>query len=325
MRSFSIPLPLTTALVSLIFSGALQAAPLKQSPSSTQAMRDLQTLASVEMQGRGIGTEGSARARDYILKRIADIGLKPCSNQFTSEFIVKGRNASESVGKNVIACQAGQNNSTDYIVVSAHYDHLGINHQKIYFGADDNASGVAGVLAIAEYFKQKSPNNNIVYAFFDGEEIGLKGAAAFIKQKTIPLDKIIANINFDMIARGDKNILFASGSHQTPAFKTLLSELNGRYGIQLQFDHDRPEQGTNNWTNQSDHYVFYTAGIPHLYFGVEDHADYHKPSDTVDKVNPMFFNGAIELLQNAINIIDKASATVDFRMERKKYKMPDEK
>lgn len=316
-------MPFATALLGLFFSSTLHAAPLKQTAPSSQAMRDLQTLASAEMQGRGIGTEGSERARNYILKRIAEIGLKPCSSQFITEFNVKARNTSESIGRNVIACQPGKTTSADYIVVSAHYDHLGVNNQKIYFGADDNASGVAGVIAVAEYFKHKTPTNNIVYAFFDGEEIGLKGAAAFIKQQTITLNKIVANINFDMIARGDKNVLFASGSYQTPAFKTLLSDLNGRYGIQLQFDHDRPEQGTNDWTNQSDHYVFYTAGIPHLYFGVEDHADYHKPSDTADKVNPVFFNGAIELLQNAIDIIDKASVTVDFRAERKKYKMPD--
>lgn len=304
----------------LSMSTALEAATLSsQAVQTSQAMLDLQKLANAEMQGRGIGSEGSAKARAYIIKRLDELGLKPCATNFVTEFSFKDRSGTEKKGQNIIACQAGLLNKADYIVVSAHYDHLGIQNQKIYFGADDNASGVAGVLAVAEYFKKNSPNNNIAYAFFDGEEIGLRGAYAFVKQQTIATASIIANINFDMIARGDKNELFASGSHQTPSFKTTLISLDGTGGIKLKFDHDRPGQGQNDWTNQSDHFAFYNVGVPHIYFGVEDHADYHKPSDTVDKVNPIFFNAAIELVQRAVSSIDKASSYVDFRAERKKY------
>lgn len=309
-------------VLTLSVSSALNAA-TSQSTSTvnqvSQAMLDLQMLAGAEMQGRGIGSEGSAKARAYIIKRIEELGLKPCAKDFIAEFSFSDRSGSEKIGQNIVACQQGQLNTADVLVVSAHYDHLGIQNQKTYFGADDNASGVAGVLAVASHFKKNVPRNNIAYVFFDGEEIGLRGAQAFVKQQTIASSKIVANINFDMIARGDKNELFASGSYQTPSFKTTLSSLDGTGGIKLKFDHDKPEQGQDDWTNQSDHFAFYNAGVPHLYFGVEDHADYHKPSDTADKVNPVFFNAAIEIVQRAVSAIDKASEQIDFRAERKKY------
>lgn len=279
----------------------------------SQAMQDLQTLASEKMQGREIGSAGSALARDYLLKRIAELGLKPCGASFVQDFPVN-KLSQATQGKNILACQfadekigekSKENNTKKFLVISAHYDHLGINNGKTYFGADDNASGVAGVLAVAQSLKGKTSKHHMVYAFFDGEERGLLGAHAFVKQAWIAPKDIAANINFDMIARGDKNELFVSGTYQNPSLKPILQELNGTQGIKLLFDHDRPEQGSNDWTSQSDHYVFYKAGIPHLYFGVEDHADYHKPGDSVEKVNSKFFDGAIEIVQKAVQLIDQ--------------------
>ncbi|MFZ6798534.1 M28 family peptidase [Undibacterium sp. Di24W] len=272
---------------------------------ASQAMQDLQTLASDRMQGREIGSAGSALARDYLLKRIVDLGLKPCGASYVQDFPVS-KLGQTTQGKNILACQfSEQNSAKKFLVVSAHYDHLGIKNDKIYFGADDNASGVAGVLAVAQSLRGKVTKHNIVYAFFDGEERGLLGAHAFVKQAWIAPKDITANINFDMIARGDKNELFASGTYQNPSLKPILQELNGTQGIKLSFDHDRPEQGSNDWTSQSDHYAFFKAGIPHLYFGVEDHADYHKPTDSAEKVNPKFFDGAIEIVQKAVQLIDQ--------------------
>lgn len=320
LRSSSIQI--FSLALSLSLAGAAHAAapqPNSADSKTSQAVQDLQTLAATEMQGRGIGSEGSAKARTYILKRISELGLKPCAKDFLVDFSFKDRTGTEIKGQNIVACQPGKLKNTDFLLVSAHYDHLGIQNQKIYHGADDNASGVAGVLAVASHFKLNQPRNNIAYVFFDGEEAGLRGAHAFVKQQTIANGNIVANINFDMIARGDKNELFASGSYQTPSFKTVLSSLDGSGGIKLKFDHDKPEQGQDDWTNQSDHFAFYNAGVPHLYFGVEDHADYHKPSDTADKVNSVFFNAAIELIQRAVSMIDTASEQIDFRAERKKY------
>jgi Iap family predicted aminopeptidase len=272
---------------------------------TSQAMQDLQVLASDKMQGREIASPGSALARDYLLKRIGDLGLKPCGASYVQDFPVS-KSGQTTQGKNILACQyAEEKNAKKFLVISAHYDHLGIKNDKIYFGADDNASGVAGVLAVAQSLRGKTTKHNMVYAFFDGEERGLLGAHAFVKQAWIAPKDITANINFDMIARGDKNELFASGTYQNPSLKPILQELNGTQGIKLSFDHDRPEQGSNDWTSQSDHYAFFKADIPHLYFGVEDHADYHKPSDSAEKVNPKFFDGAIEIVQKAVQLIDQ--------------------
>ncbi|MBI3714112.1 MAG: M28 family peptidase [Burkholderiales bacterium] len=278
---------------------------LAQTPLST-AMQDLQTISGEAMQGREIGSAGSALARAYIIKRLQEIGLKPCGENFVQDFTSQRPRDQVLQGKNILACQpATDAPDAKSLIISAHYDHLGINRGKTYFGADDNASGVAGVLAVAESFKGKKTHHQIVYAFFDGEEQGLLGAFAFIKKALIPTDKIAANLNFDMIARGDKNELFISGTHQNPTFKPLLQSLDGIRGIKLSFDHDRPEQGSNDWTPQSDHYAFFKAGIPHLYFGVEDHADYHKPSDSFEKIKAEFFDGSIEIIVKAAHIIDQ--------------------
>jgi hypothetical protein len=310
-----------TAIVFSITLGSTSNGNAQSTPS--QALRDVQILASEKMQGREMASTGNALAREYILQRIKEIGLKPCGMNYLQEFDFTDRSGKTIVGKNILACQAGtQANARDRlsIVVSAHYDHLGMRNGEIYFGADDNASGVAGVLAVASHLSQVTPQNNLVYAFFDGEEKGLLGAHAFVKQATIPLEKIAVNVNFDMIARGDKNELYVSGTHQTPSLKDVLQSLNGTNGIRLFFGHDQPEQGHNDWTSQSDHYPFFKAGIPHLYFGVEDHPDYHKPSDTVDKINPLFFDGSIALVIQAVVMIDSAIKQVDFRSERKKYR-----
>lgn len=288
------------SLLTLLASNAS----LAQSKQS-QVMQDVQYLASEAMQGREIGSAGNALAREYILKRISELGLKPCGETYVHEFKVSGLKQA-SQGRNILACQyAKENPVAKYLVVSAHYDHIGVNNNKIYFGADDNASGVAGVLAVAESMKDSAIRHHIVYAFFDGEERGLLGAHAFVKQGPIPRQNIAANLNFDMIARGDKKELFISGTYHNPSFKPLLENLNTSSDIKVLFDHDRPEQGSNDWTSQSDHYAFFKAGIPHLYFGVEDHADYHKPTDTFEKINPQFFHACITFLQNAVKRIDQ--------------------
>ena len=283
------------------------ASSLAQSNQS-QAMQDVKYLASEVMQGRDIGSTGNALAREYIIKRITELGLKPCGDNYVHEFKVNTLKQAH-VGKNILACQyAKEDPAAKYLVVSAHYDHIGMINNKIYFGADDNASGVAGVLAVAQSLKDTATKHHIVYAFFDGEERGLLGAHAFVKQGIIARKDMAANLNFDMIARGDKNELFISGTHHNPVFKSLLQDLTtnkAANSIKVLFDHDRPEQGSNDWTSQSDHYAFFKAGIPHLYFGVEDHADYHKPTDTFEKINPLFFDACIDFLKLAVKRIDQ--------------------
>ena len=174
-------------------------------------------------------------------------------------------------------------------------------------------------LAIATTMQKKLPKHKMMYVFFDAEEHGKLGAFAFVKNNPLLKEKIAININFDMIARGDKGEIYASGTHYTPSLKPLLESMEKDNNIRLLFGHDRPDQGSNNWTTQSDHDAFFKAEIPHLYFGVEDHADYHQVTDTIEKINPIFFKASVELLTKSVYLIDHALMTQDFSKERKQY------
>lgn len=291
-----------------------------QAAEPVQAMLDIRKLASEEMAGRATDSKGSALARDYIVSRLQQIGLTPCKDDFVHEFEFQPRQGGTRKGKNILACRTGSMSAhatAPMMAITAHYDHLGERGGKIYYGADDNASGVAAVLAIAEAMQKVPPQHDVMYILFDAEELGLSGSRAFAAKPVVDLGRIGINMNFDMIARGDKGELYASGAFHTPVLKDLLLGLDGNQGVKLKFGHDRPEQGQDDWTRQSDHSPFFLAGVPHIYFGVEDHADYHQPGDTVDKINPKFYLGAVDLLIKASYVLDQAMLTTDFRIKGK--------
>ncbi|MFZ6721441.1 M28 family peptidase [Undibacterium sp. Ji49W] len=281
-----------------------------------QVLIDVQRLASEEMAGRASDTVGNAHARDYIIERLKQIGVAPCGTEFVQGFTFQTRQGASKTGHNILACRTGSlkdHSSAARMVISAHYDHLGVRDGKIYYGADDNASGVAAVLAIAGAMQKNPPAHDVMFILFDAEEVNLGGSRAYTVQAVADLARIGMVMNFDMIARGDKGELYASGTHQLPVLKTLLAPLDGNQGVKLMFGHDRPEQGTDDWTKQSDHYPFFAAGVPHIYFGVEDHVDYHQPGDTADKINPQFYLGTVDLLSKASYLLDQALLTINFR------------
>ncbi len=180
-------------------------------------------------------------------------------------------------------------------------------------GADDNASGVAAMLTIAAYFKQHPPQHSIVFAAFDAEEIGLEGAHAFVKALPFPKAQLVANLNLDMVSRNDNNRIFAAGTSYSPSLKALVEQVALRSTVKVILGHDRGPWVAGNvedWTNSSDHGPFHEAGIPFLYFGVEDHEDYHAPSDTVDKVKPEFFTQVTTLLVDMASTLDKQLASI---------------
>jgi len=193
-------------------------------------------------------------------------------------------------------------------VVSAHYDHLGIVDGVTYPGADDNASGVAALLAVARYVHAHPPAHTVVFAAFDAEETGLEGAKAFVRAPPVPLTTIALDINFDMVSRNDRHEIYAAGTFQNPSLRPVVEEVQQRTGVAIRFGHDRPDgkgdQG-DDWTLQSDHGVFHQAGVPFIYFGVEDHPDYHKPTDTADKIDPAFFGDVAEMLVDFIVTADR--------------------
>jgi Zn-dependent M28 family amino/carboxypeptidase len=316
-----ITLVFCTLALSIAHLGFSTISSAQSTPEQHPALRDLQILSSEKMQGRAPGTEGHKLAQTYLIQRLQEIGLRPCGENFIQEQSLTNPRGQTKTMQNILACKAGSETNLagkNVIVLSAHYDHLGVKNGKIYHGADDNASGVAALLEIATQMQQQPLKHDVVLAFFDAEEQGKLGAFAYTKHTTIPLENIGLNINLDMVARGDKGELYASGSHATPALKPILDSLPSTPEVKLMFGHDRPEQGQDDWTTQSDHHAFFKAGIPHLYFGVEDHADYHQPSDQFEKVKPSFYLAAIDLIKQATYAMDTAMLSVDLRQSRNK-------
>jgi Zn-dependent M28 family amino/carboxypeptidase len=189
------------------------------------------------------------------------------------------------------------------IVISAHYDHIGIIKDEIYNGADDNASGVAALLSFAKYFKANQPNYTLVFALFDAEEMGLQGAKAFVANPPVGLEKIKLNINMDMISHNDKGELYVAGTFKYPELKKYLITTNPN--IKLLAGHDDPKLGHDDWTNQSDQGAFNAKNIPFLYFGVEDHKDYHKATDEFKNINQEFYTNAVSVILEVVKNIDQ--------------------
>lgn len=271
---------------------------------SASLINDLAYLSSEALGGRETGTPGHALAQAYIAQRFDSLQLKkPDSGRFQA-FSVNNRTAGVS-GKNIIGIIPGTAYPDQYYVISAHYDHLGTIDGKIYYGADDNASGTACLLALARYFKQHPPRHSIILVSFDAEEKGLIGSRYFVGHLPVDSTKVLLNVNMDMVSRNDKNEVYASGTYHYPFLKKYVDSIKPLTRVNVLFGHDNPSEGHNDWTNQSDHFPFHKARIPFLYFGVEDHPDYHKPTDTFDKVDKSFYYQVCNMIRETIVLLDR--------------------
>jgi Zn-dependent M28 family amino/carboxypeptidase len=195
------------------------------------------------------------------------------------------------------------------MVITAHYDHVGVRDGALYPGADDNASGVAVLIELARHCRRSPWMHDAIFVALDAEELGLQGARAFIASPPIPRERIAINVNLDMVSRNAARELYVAGTYHRPALKSVLEPIAAKAPIKLLFGHDRPKQpagGHDDWTMQSDHGAFHAAGIPFIYFGVEDHPDYHKPTDTADKIDKGFFGEVAETIRAAITALDRA-------------------
>jgi len=269
---------------------------------SARLLANLSALSADSMEGRRIGTSGGARARAFLLREFARIGLSPVRDSFPVPFYARVRGDAVD-GVNVVGMIRGTKHTDRYVVVSAHYDHLGVRNGVIYNGADDNASGTAGVLAMAEWFKSHPPENSMIFALFDGEESGLLGAKAFVDKPPVPLERIIANVNLDMVSRNVKGELYASGAAPYPVMKPLLDSIAAIAPVKLVLGHDTGV-GENNWIQQSDQGAFATKQIPFVYFGVEDHPDYHKPGDKFEHIEPGFYYRCVQTIAEFVRRLD---------------------
>ena len=270
-----------------------------------QLLKDLETLSADDMEGRLPGTRGSAKARAYILRRFKEAGIQPIGGSFERPFSSRGRRrATDQDGVNIVGVVRGRRAPDRYIVITAHFDHLGVRDGQIFNGADDNASGVAAMLAVAARLTANQPEHSMVFAALDAEETGQNGSQAFLKDPPVARDAIVMNVNLDMVARDAKNVLFAVGTSHYPFLKAYLKDV-ARPPVLLRFGHDLPNvKGEDDWTRDSDHYPFHEAGIPFVYFAVEDEAEHHQATDDAGTVTKAFFIGAANTILAAIRAFD---------------------
>ncbi|UCS94687.1 M28 family peptidase [Echinicola marina] len=267
-----------------------------------QLIADLKYLSSDELAGRAPLSPGSKKAQSYITERFSSLELSSQFSDYTQYFSFGEEEKVENAA-NIVAFIPGEE-SEKIIVITAHYDHLGVKEGKIYNGTDDNASGTAALLALATYFSHKAPKHSMVFAALDAEERGLQGAKALVKDFPFSLDQVLLNINMDMISRNDHNEIYAAGTRHYPELKVVLENASEGERVSLKFGHDLPNTGHDDWTNASDHAAFHAKGIPFVYFGVEDHADYHKDTDTFEKVNQDFYFNTVKLIIRCAEELD---------------------
>ncbi len=170
----------------------------------------------------------------------------------------------------------------EYVVLSAHYDHLGVHGGRVYNGADDNASGTSLLLDLARRFAAKPARRSLIFLCLSGEEKGLLGSAFFVANSPVPLEQIVADINIDMVGRNDIATLglIPAANEDVTTLNDLAKQLNQKLASPFRFLED-----LDGYHRRSDHYNFCRRNIPALFFYSGDHEDYHQPSDTWDKVN----------------------------------------
>ena len=267
-------------------------------------------LASDALKGREAGTQWGKIAGEYIVSNLKTLGISPLYDSYFQPFEAyrkerqkKGRYQvhpdSAAVLKQEVHQKLSMNNilgviegrSTDeYVIIGAHYDHLGydpmIEGDRIYNGADDNASGVSAVLQIAEAFTAagRQPERTVIFAFWDGEEKGLLGSEYFTLAFK-DMDKVKAYINFDMIGRNadesNPGYLMYFYTASCPAFGEWMKDSIKKYGLDLAPDYrpwDRPVSGSDNAS-------FARRDVPVIWYHTAGHPDYHMPGDHAERIN----------------------------------------
>lgn len=265
-------------------------------------LKHLKSLSSDAFEGRRTGTKGALKTRKYIINQFHSLNILPLGKNYRQPFsFIKKRK--EYKATNVLGFIRGTEKPHKYIVISAHYDHEGIKKGEIYNGADDNASGVSALFSFGEYFKNNPPKYSVILAAFDAEELGLRGSKYFVRNPIVSLKHIKMNINMDMISRSKKNELYVVGVESNRKLKHITKYYKRLKKIKLIAGHDGYDD-LENWTYSSDHVNFYKKGIPFLYFGVEEHKDYHEPTDDFENIHPKFYVEAVKVIISVFERID---------------------
>ena len=246
-------------------------------PFDQTSLRDrIAFFASADLDGRAPGTAGDTATRARIVERFRCLGLEPGGKAggYEQPFVAAGADTANVVG---YIKGAGATVGSDIIVIGAHHDHLGAG----FLGANDNASGVAGVLAIAQAIRQTgAPQRTIAFALFGGEEQGLLGSKHFAANppEALPIGKVVQYINVDMIgSHASKQVVAAFGAFRGMPANTILDKLAASYpSVNL---------AIGGHSVRGDQVPFCSRKIPYVFFWTPDTSCYHEKCDTVDKLD----------------------------------------
>jgi len=288
--------------------------------SESIVVEDLKThltiLSSDYFEGRETGKKGQKMAADYIANHFKNIGIPPCKKDtYYQKFKVKsGRhickcddcdvnfvkklfgNKKKIKGENVLGYIEGTDLKEELIIITAHYDHLGKHDSLIFNGADDDGSGTVAVLEIAEAFMLakkagSGPRRSVLIMPVSGEEKGLLGSKYYTDHPIYPLENTVANLNIDMIGRLDDwhdtaNYVYLIGADRLSQELHDISEQVNKEHIGLNLDYKfNEEDDPNRYYYRSDHYNFAKHNIPVIFYFNGVHEDYHKVTDTVEKID----------------------------------------
>lgn len=300
-----------------------------QQINTTKVKAHIKFLSSDKLRGRGTASQEELTAANYIAKNFKSYGLEPkgnISSYFYSFKFKKPKDAHDTIGGETISAidVVGylDNGAENTVVIGGHFDHLGMgmDHNsldanpegQIHNGADDNASGTAGVIELARYFSQNQRKEkfNFLFICFSGEELGLFGSKKFCENPTIDFSKVNYMINMDMIGRLNdstkKLIIYGVGT--APDWVPMIDKIPSDFSIKK----DSAGIGPSDQTS------FYLKDIPVLHFFTGQHADYHKPSDDFSKVN---FEGEKKVLEYIIKIVEETEKLPKLTFQ--KTKSPD--
>jgi hypothetical protein len=271
---------------------ARTAPPVALAPDSLAIRRDIFYLASDALAGRLTGTPGNDSAAAYIARRYAALGLRPMSAGYLQRFVARpptrGGPSPSLPTQNVFAVLPGRDPALrgEYIVIGAHFDHLGTSTEgaldpddkhAVRRGADDNASGTAAVLELARLLATSPTRRSIIFANFSGEEEGLLGSAYFVEHIPVPIDSVAAMLNFDMVGRMKNDKLIVYGITTAKEFPSLLDSATASAGLHITAGGDG--------FGASDQSSFFAKDIPVLHFFTDLHDDYHRASDIPERIN----------------------------------------
>ncbi len=297
-----------------IFSAFLIAGCANRNETETELpglQQHIEWLADDQREGRLAGTSSEAESANYIADYFLRVGASPAGDDGTyfQQFTLEGpmpqaMNVENHISRNVVAFIEGEEHPGRYIILGAHYDGQGsggiisMDHggePSIHNSADDNSSGTAALLELARHYAENRPSVSVVFAAFSGEELGLIGSSHFVDTMEIDVEDILAMINMDMIGRMEEDKLTIFGTGSADIWDSLLDDIS---------DDSLDITRTPSGSGASDHASFYRTGIPVLHYFTGTHDDYHRPTDTADKIN---YTGIEKVMSHVIETVEELS------------------